>query len=55
MLVENRHGLILDTAVTSADGYAEVDAAITMLGELPLGRRVTVGGDKGYDIPADQG
>jgi transposase len=49
LLVENRHGLIVDTAVTAADGYAEVDAAITMLGDLPQGRRVTVGGDKGYD------
>lgn len=49
LLVENRHGLIVDTAVTAADGYAEVDAAITMLGELPQGRRLTVGGDKGYD------
>jgi transposase len=51
LLVENRHGLIIDTAVTAADGYAEVDAAVTMLGELPQGRRVTVGGDKGYDTP----
>jgi transposase len=51
LLVENRHGLIVDTAVTTADGYAEVDAAITMLGELPQGRRVTVGADKGYDTP----
>ena len=51
LLVENRHGLIIDTTVTAADGYAEVDAAITMLGELPQGRRVTVGGDKGYDTP----
>jgi transposase len=49
LLIENRHGLIVDTAVTRADGYAEVDAAITMLGELPQGRRITVGADKGYD------
>ena len=51
LLIENRHGLIVDTAVTSADGYAEVDAAITMLGELPQGQRITVGADKGYDTP----
>jgi len=37
--------------VTSADGYAEVEAAITMLGELPQGPRITVGADKGYDTP----
>jgi transposase len=49
LLMENRHGLIVDTAVTPADGYAEVDAAITMLGELPQGRRLTVAADKAYD------
>jgi transposase len=50
LLTENRHGLIVDTAVTSASGTAERDAAIVMLGELPLTvRRVTVGADKLYD------
>jgi transposase len=49
LLMENRHGLIVDTVVTAADGYAEVDAAITMLGELPQGRRLTVAADKAYD------
>ena len=50
-LIENRHGLIVDTALTSADGYAEVDGAVAMLGELPHGGRITVGADKGYDTP----
>jgi transposase len=50
LLTENRHGLIVDTAVTAATGTAERDAAIVMLGELPLTtRRVTVGADKLYD------
>ena len=50
LLTENRHGLIIDTAVTAATGTAERDAAIGMLGELPLTtRRVTVGADKLYD------
>ena len=50
LLTENRHGFIVDTAVT---GTAERDAAIAMLGELPLtARRVTVGGDKNFDMPA---
>ena len=50
LLTENRHGLIVDTAVTAATGTAERDAAIVMLGELPLtSRRVTVGADKLYD------
>ncbi len=53
LLTENRHGFIVDTAVTSATGTAERDAAIAMLGELPLtARRVTVGGDKNFDMPA---
>jgi transposase len=50
LLTENRHGLIVDTAVTAATGTAERDAAIVMLGELPLtARRVTIGADKLYD------
>src|SRR5438128_1647013 len=50
LLTENRHGLIVDTAVTAATGTAERDAAIVMLGELPLtSRRITVGADKLYD------
>lgn len=53
LLTENRHGFIVDTAVTGATGTAERDAAIAMLGELPLmARRVTVGGDKNFDMPA---
>jgi Transposase DDE domain len=50
LLTENRHGLIVDTTVTAASGTAERDAAILMLGELPLTtRRLTVGADKLYD------
>jgi transposase len=53
LLTENRHGLIIDTAVTAASGTAERDAAILMLGELPLTtRRVTVAADKAYDVRA---
>ena len=53
VLTENRHGFIVDTAVTAATGTAERDAAIVMLGELPLTtRRITVGADKGYDTRA---
>ena len=47
--MENRHGLIVDALVTAATGTAERDAALTMLGELPDGGRVTVGGDKNFD------
>jgi transposase len=50
LLTENRHGFIIDTAVTDAMGTAERDAAVALLGELPVtSRRVTVGADKAYD------
>lgn len=50
LLTENRHGFIVDTAVTAATGTAERDAAIAMLSELPLStRRLTVAGDANYD------
>ena len=50
LLTENRHGFIVDTTVTPATGTAERDAAIVMLGELPLTtRRPTIGADKNYD------
>ena len=53
LLTENRHGLIVDTAVTAASGTAERDAALVMLGELPLTtRRLTVAADKAYDTRA---
>ena len=53
LLTENRYGFIVDTAVTDASGTAERDAAIAMLGELPLtSRRVTVAADKRYDTRA---
>ena len=50
LLTENRHGLIVNAAVTDASGTGERDAAIAMLGELPLtSRRVTVAADKRFD------
>ena len=53
LLTENRHGFIVDTAVTEANGTAERDAAILMLGELPVTtRRVTIAGDRNYDTRA---
>jgi transposase len=49
VLTENRHGLAVDTVLTLATGTAEREAALEMIGELPEGARVTLGGDKGYD------
>src|SRR5689334_4139207 len=49
LLVENRHGLIVDAEVFQANGTAERDAALVMLEKLPGMQPVTVGGDKGFD------
>lgn len=52
LLIENRHGLIVDAMATHADGYAERDAAMLMLqeqGQATRWRRRTIGGDKSYD------
>jgi IS5 family transposase len=50
LLIENRHGLIVDMELTTANGHAERDAALSMLKRLPKRRRRrTVAGDKGYD------
>jgi transposase len=50
-LVENRNGLIAQAMATTADGYAEREAALLMLEEQRKGRarRMTVGADKAYD------
>jgi transposase len=48
LLVDNRNGLMVDSRVWEATGTAERYAALEMLQELP-GKRVTVGGDKGFD------
>lgn len=50
MLMDNRRGLIAEEQVTTADGTAEVDAAVQMIDDLGGARRITtVGADKGYD------
>ena len=49
-LMENRSGLIVRTKVTIASGTAEREAAKVMVQQLPrTTRRITLGGDKGYD------
>jgi len=49
LLVENRNGLIVNAEVFVANGTAERDAALVMLEQIPGGKQVTVGGDKGFD------
>jgi transposase len=48
-LMENRHGLLVDTMVTLADGRAERDAAVLMASQIAGVKQVTLGGDKNYD------
>ena len=49
VLMENRNGLIVKTRMTKATGTAECTAALEMAEEVSGERRVTLGGDKGYD------
>jgi len=49
LLMENRHGLVQDSWVTQATGFAEREAALTLVGSLGGAARVTVGADKGFD------
>lgn len=48
-LMENRHGLAVDGAITLATGTAEREAALAMLDRRPR-RRLTLGADKAYDV-----
>lgn len=48
-LMENRNGLIIDGVITHATGTAEREAAADMAAEVAGCKRITVGGDKGYD------
>ena len=47
VLMENRHGLVVDTCVSQATGIAERETAVAMATNLRRG--ATVGADKGYD------
>ena len=56
VLMENRHGLIVDAMLTQADGAAEREAALLMLyrqwrkqRQRRTNRRMSVGADKAYD------
>jgi transposase len=49
VLMENRHGLVVDARLTLATGTAEREAAVAMIGARAGGHRITLGGDKNYD------
>ena len=49
-LMDNRHGLVVETDVAIVTGTSEVDSALALMKRLPKRkRRRTVGADKGYD------
>jgi hypothetical protein len=52
-LSDNRHGLIASAMVTTADGYAEREAAKIMIADAKqvahANAQITLGADKGYD------
>ena len=49
VVTENRNGLVVAAKLTQASGYAEREAALEMVQGLGGARRITLGGDKGYD------
>jgi len=50
-LMENRNGLVVDGCLSRASGTAEREAALEMLDRgQPEKRRITLAGDKGYDV-----
>jgi len=49
ILMDNRHGLVSDVEVSHANGSAERQAALKMLGRRSKKTRATLGADKGYD------
>lgn len=52
VVMENRNGLAVGTCVTTSTGTAEREAALELLENIPRRNRITLGADKGYDVPA---
>jgi transposase len=49
VMIENRNGLVVDTALLQCSGTAERDAAMIMAERVEGTDRITLGADKGYD------
>lgn len=49
-VMENRHGLAVSGEVTHATGTAEREAALGWVDQRHVNRRITLGGDKAYDV-----
>src|SRR2546423_417379 len=56
VLMENRHGLVVDVELSPATGNAELEAGLAMIArmqeERPVAGERTLGADKGYDVHA---
>lgn len=50
VVMENRNGLAVGGCVTQATGKAEREAALELIEKIPRRTRITLGGDKGYDV-----
>jgi hypothetical protein len=48
--MEHRNGLVVAAVLTQATGKAEREAALEMIGQIKRGDRITLAGDKGYDV-----
>jgi IS5 family transposase len=49
VLMENRHGLVVQAQATQVVGASEPATALTLATAIPGEHRATLGGDKGYD------
>ena len=49
VLIENRNGIVVDTALVQCSGTAERHAAMIMVERVDGVERITLGADKGYD------
>jgi transposase len=52
VIMENRNGLAVGSCVTTCTGTAEREAALDLLENIPRRKRITLGADKGYDVPS---
>src|SRR5713101_4429485 len=52
VLMENRNGLVINGRLTVASSRSEREAAEEMVRDVPGTRRITLGGDKAYDVHA---
>jgi len=49
VIIDNRHGLLLDTRISSTVGTSESKEAAKLLDRIERARRATIAGDRGYD------